>query len=92
MERQAPPAYAERLAAGRSPGLAREVLTVDEGAPKGDAPAAARRRVAVAVLTATAPGRAPRAPRVWRRSPTNRAVLTLRGRLLADAVVRDLLP
>ncbi|SCL63631.1 oxygen-independent coproporphyrinogen-3 oxidase [Micromonospora eburnea] len=92
-----PTAYAGRLAAGRSPGLAREVLTPDEahmedvmlrlrlaaGLPL-DAldevgRAGARRALADGLLTADG-------------YAEGRAVLTLRGRLLADAVVRDLLP
>ncbi|AEB46747.1 oxygen-independent coproporphyrinogen III oxidase [Micromonospora maris AB-18-032] len=92
-----PTAYAQRLAAGRSPGLAREVLTADEarmeevmlrlrladGLPLDvldDAGrAAAARAVADGLLAAPA-------------HAAGRGVLTLRGRLLADAVVRDLLP
>ena len=91
-------AYAQRLAAGASPGQAREVLTADERAHGGrDAAAAARRRPA-----AGGAGRRPAGPAPSGRWPTacwtpaayaaGRAVLTLRGRLLADAVVRDLLP
>ncbi|WP_091077706.1 radical SAM family heme chaperone HemW [Micromonospora nigra] len=92
-----PTAYAKRLADGRSPGLAREVLTPDEAytedvmlrlrladglplAALDDAGrAAAARAVADGLLAAPA-------------HAAGRAVLTLRGRLLADAVVRDLLP
>ncbi|WP_212910238.1 radical SAM family heme chaperone HemW [Streptomyces sp. TS71-3] len=90
-----PGAYAARLATGRSPGAGREVLTAEDrrverillelrlrdGCPlsllHGDGAAAARRAVAEGFLEA-APYEA------------GRAVLTLRGRLLADAVVRDL--
>ncbi|MGK5742266.1 radical SAM family heme chaperone HemW [Micromonospora sp. URMC 103] len=92
-----PTAYAERLAADRSPGLAREVLTADEahtedvmlrlrlasGLPLDVLDAAGRagagRALADGLLDAAA-------------YAAGRAVLTLRGRLLADAVVRDLLP
>ncbi|GAB3943308.1 hypothetical protein GCM10027614_31780 [Micromonospora vulcania] len=92
-----PTTYAQRLAAGASPGLAREVLTADEahmedvmlrvrlasGLPltvlDEAGRAAAERALADGLLAA--PDHA-----------AGRAVLTLRGRLLADAVVRDLLP
>ena len=92
-----PRAYAQRLAAGRSPGQGREILTAGErhmedvmlrlrladGLPLdalSDAGrAAARRSLADGLLEPAA-------------FETGRAVLTLRGRLLADAVVRDLLP
>jgi oxygen-independent coproporphyrinogen-3 oxidase len=91
-----PAAYAARLAAGESPAQAREVLTDEqrrvervllgirlrEGHPLGDLRpaglAAARRAVADGLLTSAA-------------HENGRAALTLRGRLLADAVVRDLL-
>ncbi|MDM4720295.1 radical SAM family heme chaperone HemW [Micromonospora sp. WMMA1363] len=92
-----PTAYAKRLAAGESPGLAREVLTADEAHleevmlclrlaaglplevldPAGRAGAERARSVGLLADAEYAAGR---------------AVLTLRGRLLADAVVRDLLP
>lgn len=90
-----PAAYTERLAGGRSPALAREVLDeeaqwlerillgvrIDVGHPLSDLRprglAAARRAVESGLLTADG----------YR---DGRAVLTLRGRLLADAVVRDL--
>lgn len=91
-----PTTYAQRLAAGASPGLAREVLTADEAhteevmlrlrladglplevlRPAGRAGADRARTDGLLVEAAYAAGR---------------AVLTLRGRLLADAVVRDLL-
>ncbi|WP_433386994.1 radical SAM family heme chaperone HemW [Micromonospora sp. KLBMP9576] len=92
-----PTTYAKRLAAGGSPGLAREVLTAEEthtedvmlrlrlasGLPLGalddTGRAGAARALAGGLL---APG----------EYAAGRAVLTLRGRLLADAVVRDLLP
>jgi coproporphyrinogen III oxidase-like Fe-S oxidoreductase len=90
-----PAAYAERLAAGRSPGAGRELLSADDrrvervllevrlrdGLPlQALRPAgltAAGRFVAQGLLEPDAHAR-------------GRAVLTLRGRLLADAVVRDL--
>lgn len=90
-----PAAYTERLAAGHSPAMAREVLDdearrlerillgvrVDAGHPLTDLRpgglAAAGRAVESGLLT----------PDGYR---AGRAVLTLRGRLLADAVVRDL--
>jgi oxygen-independent coproporphyrinogen-3 oxidase len=91
-----PAAYAERLAAGRSPAHAREVLTTAErhtervmlsvrlveGVPLADLDpagrAAAARLCEDGLLRAGA-------------YANGRAALTLRGRLLADAVVRDLL-
>lgn len=87
-----PSAYARRVSAGVSPGLAREILTEDEqrieevmlrvrladGLPLSAAdPAGAAKALAGGLLEAAAFER-------------GRAVLTLRGRLLADAVVRDL--
>jgi oxygen-independent coproporphyrinogen-3 oxidase len=90
-----PAAYAGRLAAGASPGQAREVLSpadrrvedvmlrlrLAEGVPLSSlAPGgllAAGRAVAGGLLDPAAHG-------------DGRAVLTLRGRLLADAVTRDL--
>ena len=90
-----PAAYTERLAGGHSPALAREVLDdesrrlervllglrVDTGHPladlRPDGRAAAGRAVESGLLTRDG-------------YAAGRAVLTLRGRLLADAVVRDL--
>jgi oxygen-independent coproporphyrinogen-3 oxidase len=92
-----PAAYADRLGKGESPALARERLTPEErhtedvmlrlrlssGLPLSaldDAGrSAARRAVDDGLLDAGS-------------YADGRAVLTLRGRLLADAVVRDLLP
>jgi oxygen-independent coproporphyrinogen-3 oxidase len=90
-----PRAYADRLAAGDGPALARELLTADqrrdeevllgirlvEGLPLDRVP----QRAAVAGLIADGlvDGRAALA--------ADRVVLTLRGRLLADTVVRRLL-
>ena len=87
-----PAPYAAALAAGRSPAAGREVLTEEdrrvervllelrlrEGLPlsllRPEGLAAVARHVADGLLELTG----------------DRAVLTLRGRLLADAVVRDL--
>jgi oxygen-independent coproporphyrinogen-3 oxidase len=91
-----PSAYAGRLAAGHSPGYARETLTDEErhteevmlrlrladGLPLERLSPSGRAAAATAVadgLLASASFEA------------GRAMLTLRGRLLADAVVRDLL-
>ncbi|MBG6100037.1 oxygen-independent coproporphyrinogen-3 oxidase [Micromonospora vinacea] len=92
-----PSAYAQRLAAGASPGLAREVLTVDEAHMED---VMLRLRLAsglpLAVLDATGRAGAERALAggllAADEYAAGRAVLTVRGRLLADAVVRDLLP
>lgn len=90
-----PGAYAQALAQGRSPGAGREVLAAEDrrverillelrleaGCPLGllapAGAAAARRALADGLLRRDA-------------YDGGRAVLTLRGRLLADAVVRDL--
>jgi coproporphyrinogen III oxidase-like Fe-S oxidoreductase len=91
-----PTAYAGRLAAGESPAHAREVLTAEqqrvervllgirlrEGHPLSDLRVAGR----------TAAGRAVDDGLLEPAAHADgRAALTLRGRLLADAVVRDLL-
>jgi putative oxygen-independent coproporphyrinogen III oxidase len=96
-----PRAYAGRLAAGESPAQAREVLTdaerqeervllavrLADGLPLTDLEPAARTRVAELVAEGLAePGPALGA------DGERRVVLTLRGRLLADSVVRTLLP
>lgn len=90
-----PAAYAQRLAAGASPAHAREVLAADDreverlmlelrlvsGYPLADVAGDARTAVARALgdgLLETEPFKA------------GRMVLTLRGRLLADALIRDL--
>lgn len=89
-----PSAYASRLADGHSPGHAREVLTATDrhvedvmlrlrlssGLPLSALDAAGREAAAHAVKDGLLEER------------DDRLVLTLRGRLLADAVVRDLLP
>ncbi|TDC20585.1 coproporphyrinogen III oxidase, partial [Streptomyces sp. 8K308] len=90
-----PGAYAAALADGRSPGAGREVLTAEDrrverillelrlvdGCPlsllTAEGLAAARRAVADGLLTEPA-------------FAAGRAALTRRGRLLADAVTRDL--
>ncbi|GGB91747.1 radical SAM family heme chaperone HemW [Cellulomonas carbonis] len=90
-----PRAYADRLAAGRTPAAGRELLGEDdtglervllgvrlaEGLPVTALPPGGRRAVAGLVADGLLDGRAAVAGRV---------VLTRRGRLLADAVVRDL--
>jgi oxygen-independent coproporphyrinogen-3 oxidase len=92
-----PTAYAARVAAGASPAQARELLTADE---RHTEEVMLRLRLAeglpLDVLDAAgraAAGRA-RTDGLLAAGPfaAGRAVLTLRGRLLADAVVRDLLP
>jgi putative oxygen-independent coproporphyrinogen III oxidase len=92
-----PRAYAERLASGASPAHAREVLDDDQahaervllevrladGLDLGVLDPAGRRAVAGLVGDGLLDGRAALA---------GRGVLTLRGRMLADTVVRALLP
>lgn len=92
-----PTTYAQRLATGASPGLAREVLTPDE-AHMEDVMLRLRLSSGLPLAVLDAPGRAG-AERALAGGllaadeyAAGRAVLTLRGRLLADAVVRDLLP
>lgn len=92
-----PAAYASRLAAGVSPGAGRELLTPAERHME---EVMLRLRLAsglpLSVLDETGRAGAARALAdglLERRAyEAGRAVLTLRGRLLADAVVRDLLP
>ncbi|MFI6824690.1 radical SAM family heme chaperone HemW [Micromonospora sp. NPDC050187] len=92
-----PSAYAAKLAAGESPGQAREVLTADEAHMED---VMLRLRLAsglpLAVLDTAGRAGAERALAAGLLAEAEyaagRAVLTLRGRLLADAVVRDLLP
>ena len=91
-----PTAYAGRLAVGESPGHAREILTADERHTE-DVMLRLRLAEGLPLDRLTAAGRAAAAGAVatgllepyW--FDEGRAVLTLRGRLLADAVVRDLL-
>lgn len=94
-----PRAYADRLARGLSPAAGREVVTGDaaalervmlgvriaEGLPLVDLPAASRPAVAGLVADGLVDARAA----VGADGP-RRVVLTRRGRLLADAVVRSL--
>jgi len=91
-----PDAYAERLRAGRSPGQGREILDATERHTE-DVMLRLRLSSGLELSTLDGAGRAgaDRArdggllePAAYR---AGRAVLTLRGRLLADAVVRDLL-
>ncbi|MFI7552899.1 radical SAM family heme chaperone HemW [Micromonospora sediminimaris] len=92
-----PAAYAQRLAAGASPGQAREVLTGDE-AHMEDVMLRLRLASGLPLEVLTDAGRAGAARALAEgllaepAHAAGRAVLTLRGRLLADAVVRDLLP
>jgi oxygen-independent coproporphyrinogen-3 oxidase len=90
-----PAAYAGRIAAGRSPGQAREILTPAErgtervmlltrlasGCPLEELAPAGRSAAAVAVADGLL------SPQAF---ADGRAVLTARGRLLADAVIRGL--
>jgi putative oxygen-independent coproporphyrinogen III oxidase len=90
-----PSAYASRLLAGRSPAAARERLTAAEqrmeeimlGARLADG-------LPLSILTATALANSERMVDDTLIDPSahaaGRLVLTLRGRLLADAVIRDL--
>ena len=90
-----PSAYAARLSAGRSPAAARERLTAAE---RGMEEIMLRARLAeglpLTLLTGTALAESERMvdDRLIDRSAhaAGRLVLTLKGRLLADAVVRDL--
>ncbi|SCL42006.1 oxygen-independent coproporphyrinogen-3 oxidase [Micromonospora pallida] len=92
-----PSAYAARLAGGASPGQAREILTADEAHMED---VMLRLRLAsglpLAVLDPAGRAGAERARAAGLLAEADyaagRAVLTLPGRLLADAVVRDLLP
>jgi putative oxygen-independent coproporphyrinogen III oxidase len=90
-----PAAYAERVTAGRSPGQAREILTpaersmervmlatrLSDGCPLADLGPGGRAAAAAAVADGLA------RPAAY---ASGRVVLTTRGRLLADAVIRDL--
>jgi putative oxygen-independent coproporphyrinogen III oxidase len=88
-----PSAYAKRLAEGASPGLARELLTDDDRHME-DVMLRVRLRDGIPLDRVDATGAA-RAlsdgllePHAYERG---RLVLTLKGRLLADAVIRDVL-
>ena len=90
-----PAAYAQRLAAGQSPGAGREspdaaartlerVLLrtrIREGLPVEEVPEQGRRRIAALIAEGMVDGV---------QAVNGRIVLTRRGRLLADAVVRAL--
>jgi putative oxygen-independent coproporphyrinogen III oxidase len=92
-----PGAYATRLRAGESPGQEREVLTDEERYTED---VMLRLRLVDGLPLSTLDKRGRRAAREALAGrlldrdgyADHRAVLTLRGRLLADAVVRDLLP
>jgi len=92
-----PTAYAKRVDAGVSPGLGREILTAEDRHVE-DVMLRVRLRDGLPLTALDAPGRtgAARALSDGLLDPAayeaGRVVLTLRGRLLADAVVRDLLP
>ncbi|MFB9851105.1 radical SAM family heme chaperone HemW [Micromonospora andamanensis] len=92
-----PGAYAKRLATGGSPGQAREVLTGDETHME-EVMLRLRLASGLPLDVLTDAGRAGAARALAEgllaepAHAAGRAVLTLRGRLLADAVVRDLLP
>ncbi|MFI7573818.1 radical SAM family heme chaperone HemW [Micromonospora sp. NPDC049497] len=92
-----PTAYAQRLAGGESPGLAREVLGPDE-AHMEDVMLRLRLASGLPLDALDEAGRVGAGKALADglldpdRYAAGRAVLTLRGRLLADAVVRDLLP
>jgi oxygen-independent coproporphyrinogen-3 oxidase len=91
-----PAAYAERLAAATSPAQARELLGAEDRRVE-DVLLRVRLREGLAIEQLAPPGRAAaeRAAEDGLLEPgplaEGRVVLTLRGRLLADAVVRDLL-
>jgi coproporphyrinogen III oxidase-like Fe-S oxidoreductase len=91
-----PSAYAARLAAGTSPGQGREVLSSDERRVE-DVMLRLRLSDGLPLDVLDDAGRAGAARAVdrgllaRRDQEAGRAVLTLHGRLLADAVVRDLL-
>ncbi|MEU4422833.1 radical SAM family heme chaperone HemW [Actinoplanes sp. NPDC024001] len=88
-----PAAYAKRLAAGESPGHGREVLT-DENRHMEDVMLRVRLREGIPLDRVDRAGAAQAfadgllEPEAYR---AGRLVLTLRGRLLADAVIRDVL-
>ncbi|AGZ39855.1 radical SAM family heme chaperone HemW [Actinoplanes friuliensis] len=92
-----PSAYAKRVEEGVSPGLEREILT-DEDRHVEDVMLRVRLRdgLPLATLDATGLTGAAKALADGLLDPaayeSGQVVLTLRGRLLADAVIRDLLP
>ena len=91
-----PAAYAERIAAGESPAQARELLTATDRAVE-DVLLRVRLRdgISLGVLSGAALDVAARAVGDGLADPAayamGRLVLTRRGRLLADGLVRDLL-
>ena len=90
-----PQAYADRLRAGRSPGAGREVLSVeDRRVERVLLEVRLRDGLPLDVLHPAGTAAAARLVEQGLLEPeaaaAGRAVLTLRGRLLADAVVRDL--
>ena len=89
-----PSTYAARLAAGESPAHAREVLTAEDQHVE-DVMLRLRLASGLPLDVLDPPGReaaARAAADGLLQTRDGRATLTLRGRLLADAVVRDLLP
>jgi putative oxygen-independent coproporphyrinogen III oxidase len=86
-----PTAYADRLLAGVSPAQAREILTADERRTE-DVMLRLRLADGLPLDDGTRPAAARAEKDGLLRIIDDRAVLTLRGRLLADAVVRDVLP
>jgi len=90
-----PAAYASRLAAGESPAQAREILTTEDRRVE-DVLLRVRLREGLPLERLTASGRAVAADAVRdglasrTAHAEGRVELTLRGRLLADALVRDL--
>ncbi len=89
-----PTAYADRLASGLSPALAREVLDPESRrVERVLLEVRLRDGLPLAVLDDAGRGELPDlVARGLIETPDDRLVLTDRGRLLADAVVRDLLP
>ena len=88
-----PSAYAERLMSGRTPAYAREVLTpAERRTERVLLELRLAEGLALEVLTATEARRVPDlVARGLAEIEDERLALTLRGRLLADGVVRDLL-
>ncbi len=88
-----PATYAARLAAGRTPALAREVLSpVDQHTERVLLDLRLATGLAIGELTSTEKARVPQlAARDLVDSAGDQLTLTVSGRLLADAVVRDLL-
>jgi oxygen-independent coproporphyrinogen-3 oxidase len=90
-----PAAYASQLAAGESPAQAREILTTEDRRVE-DVLLRVRLREGLPLERLTASGRAVAADAVrdglasLTAHAEGRVELTLRGRLLADALVRDL--